>query len=99
MARCSGTWARASTWPPGAGPPGPPRGRGPREMARPGIPDRPGCERARPAVEEGYLAGDRDLAEPAFYLSPLVSEAWMLDRVNRAIARCPGTVPAAQEGG
>jgi radical SAM superfamily enzyme YgiQ (UPF0313 family) len=59
----------------------------------------PGTELARAAVEEGYLAGDRDLAEPAFYLSPLVSEAWMLDRVNRAIARCPGIVHAAEEGG
>ncbi len=59
----------------------------------------PGTELARAAVEEGYLAGDRDLAEPAFYLSPLVSEAWMLDRINRAIARCPGIVHAAEEGG
>ena len=59
----------------------------------------PGTELARAAVEEGYLAGDRDLAEPTFYLSPLVSEGWMLDRVNRTINRCPGVVHAADEGG
>ena len=59
----------------------------------------PGTELARAAVEEGYLAPDRDLADAAFYLSPLVSEGWILDRVNRAIARCPGIVHAAEEGG
>ncbi len=59
----------------------------------------PGTELARAAVEEGSLEGDRDLAEPVFYFSPLVSEAWMLNRINRAITRHPGIVHAAEEGG
>jgi hypothetical protein len=33
-----------------------------------------------------------------FYLSPHVDERWILDRINRAIARCPGIVHAAEEG-
>lgn len=58
----------------------------------------PGTELARIAVEEGRLAPDRDLSEPTFYLSPDVDEAWLLARVDRAIARCPAVVHAAEEG-
>ncbi len=59
----------------------------------------PGTELARRAFAEGHLAPDRDLAEPAFYLSPAVDEDWILARVSRAIGRCPAVVHAAEEGG
>ena len=58
----------------------------------------PGTELARLAAAAGHPAGTRDLAEPTFYLSPQVDESWILDRVSRAIGRCPGVVHAAQEG-
>jgi hypothetical protein len=59
----------------------------------------PGTDLARRAVAEGSLPADADLAEPTFYFSPGVPEAWMLDRINQAIGRCPGIVHAAEEGG
>lgn len=58
----------------------------------------PGTEVARQARAEGLLDPDRDLAEPTYYLSPDVDEQWIFDRVNRAFARCPGIVHAAEEG-
>jgi radical SAM superfamily enzyme YgiQ (UPF0313 family) len=58
----------------------------------------PGTALAREAVATGALAADHDLAEPTFYLSPSVDEDWILDRVNRAVRRCPAIVHAAEEG-
>lgn len=59
----------------------------------------PGTALARHAVNEGLLTPERDLTEPVFYFSPLVSEQWVLDRVNRAIARCPAIAHGAEEKG
>ena len=58
----------------------------------------PGTALAQDAVATGALAADHDLAEPTFYLSPAVDEDWILDRVNRAMRRCPAIVHAAEEG-
>lgn len=58
----------------------------------------PGTELARRAASEGQLPPGQDLAEPAFYLSPQVDEAWMLDRISRAVGTCPSIVHAAEEG-
>lgn len=54
----------------------------------------PGARLAR-----AHAAPDADLVQPAFYFSPLVSEAWMLRRINETIARQPNVVHAAEEGG
>ena len=59
----------------------------------------PGTDLARSAIAEGYLKPDADLAQPAFYFSPQVSEHWMLNRINRAVATHPNIVHAAEEGG
>lgn len=40
-----------------------------------------------------------DLALPVFYLSPEVSESWMLRRINETIRSQPNVVHAAEEGG
>lgn len=57
----------------------------------------PGTGLARQAVEEGVIGADQDLCEPVFYFSRDVDEQWVLDRVNRAIARCPTIVHGAEE--
>lgn len=59
----------------------------------------PGTDLAKQAVEEGLLAPGSDLVEAAFYFSPQVSEKWVLDRINRAIAKCPTIVHGAEESG
>ncbi len=59
----------------------------------------PGTDLARSAMAEGYLQPDVDLAQPVFYFSPQVSEHWMLNRINRAVAAHPNIVHAAEEGG
>jgi radical SAM superfamily enzyme YgiQ (UPF0313 family) len=56
----------------------------------------PGTDLARDLLERGELPADVDLAEPVFYQSPLVDEAWVLERLNAAIARHPGIVHAAE---
>jgi len=53
---------------------------------------------ARTAFESGYLEPGTDLSESVFYMSPLVSETWILDRINAAINRRPNIVHAAEEG-
>lgn len=58
----------------------------------------PGTELARQALEEGALAPDTDLFDPRFYLSPQVSEEWVLRRINAAISRHSNIVHAAEEG-
>lgn len=57
----------------------------------------PGTRLAEEAICEGYLRPDQDLTASVFYVSPLVSEEYLLARVNRAIARCPAVVHAAED--
>jgi len=59
----------------------------------------PGTDLAKYAVAEGLLSPESDLVEPAFYFSPQLSEQWVLDRINRAIAKCPTIVHGAEESG
>ena len=59
----------------------------------------PGTDLARHAVQEGLLSPDCDLIESSFYFSPELSEQWVLDRINRAIAKCPTIVHGAEENG
>ncbi|HLA78837.1 MAG TPA: radical SAM protein [Vicinamibacteria bacterium] len=58
----------------------------------------PGTELARQAVAQGELAADADLYQPQFYLSPQVTEEWVLRRINGAISRHSNIVHAAEEG-
>ena len=59
----------------------------------------PGTALAKSAIEEGCLTPERDLVEPTFYFSPLVSEQWVLDRINHAIGKCPAIAHGAEEKG
>jgi radical SAM superfamily enzyme YgiQ (UPF0313 family) len=59
----------------------------------------PGTDLARRAVAEKYLAADHDLCEPVFYFAPGLDEQWVLDRISRAIARCPTIVHGAEQNG
>ena len=59
----------------------------------------PGTDLAKHAVAEGLLSPDCDLVEAAFYFSPQLSEQWVLDRINRAISKCPTIVHGAEESG
>lgn len=57
----------------------------------------PGTGLARWAATEGYLSRGQNLAEPVFYFSPHVTERWILRRIDRAIAKHPNIVHAADE--
>jgi radical SAM superfamily enzyme YgiQ (UPF0313 family) len=57
----------------------------------------PGTQLAEQAIAEGYLEPEQDLTASLFYFSPQVSEQRLLARVNRAIARCPAVVHAAED--
>jgi len=59
----------------------------------------PGTDLAKYAVAEGLLSPDSDLVESTFYFSPQLSEQWVLDRINRAISKCPTIVHGAEETG
>jgi radical SAM superfamily enzyme YgiQ (UPF0313 family) len=59
----------------------------------------PGTELARRAVASGYVTADRDLCDSVFYLSPELDERWLLDRIDRAILRCPTIVHGAEQNG
>lgn len=59
----------------------------------------PGTALARLGLEEGWLSPETDLARPAFYFAPGLSEKWVLDRINRAIANCPTIVHGGEESG
>lgn len=59
----------------------------------------PGTDLAAHAVATGYVRADRDLCRPVFYFSPELDEAWVLERINRAIGRCPTIVHGAEENG
>ena len=58
-----------------------------------------GTALAEIAQKEGLLSADADLVRPTFYFSPQVSEQWVLDRINRAIAKCPAIAHGAEESG
>lgn len=59
----------------------------------------PGTDLARRAVSENYISADQDLCEPRFYISRELDEQWVIERINRAIARCPTIVHGAEENG
>ncbi|MEK7303896.1 MAG: hypothetical protein AAB174_02480, partial [Pseudomonadota bacterium] len=46
-----------------------------------------------------HTAPGTDLAQSTFFFSSLVSEAWMLERINTIIYRQSNVVHAAEEGG
>ena len=50
-------------------------------------------------LAQAHAAASADLAQPVFYFSQQVSEAWMLQRVNQTIRNQPNVVHAAEEGG
>lgn len=50
-------------------------------------------------LAQAHAAAGADLAQPVFYFSPLVSESWMLRRINQTIRNQPNVVHAAEEGG
>ena len=58
----------------------------------------PGTGVAQTAYDEGYLKPDTNLSEPTFYISPQVTEKWMIQRVNQAVQKIPNVVLAADEG-
>lgn len=58
-----------------------------------------GTALAEQARNEGLLPANADLIEPTFYFSPQVGEQWVLDRINRAIAKCPAIAHGAEESG
>ena len=57
----------------------------------------PGTELAVQAKEQGYIPADQDLVESVFYFSPEISETWLLQRVDKAVAVCPNVVHAAED--
>ncbi len=63
-----------------------------------GIRIMPGTGVARTAYKEGYLKPDANLAEPTFYISPHVTEEWMIQRINQAVQKQANIVLAADEG-
>lgn len=58
----------------------------------------PGTALHGEAVRDGILPADATLVEPTFYVSRAVEEDWMLDRINRAMRRCPAIVHGAEQG-
>jgi len=58
----------------------------------------PGTGMAALAMREGIVTRDHDYAAPTFYVSPDVEEDWIVARVQRALARNPGIVYAAEQG-
>ncbi len=61
-----------------------------------GVRIHPGTALARSEEAAGRLSPDEDLSRPVFYLSPEVRESWMLERINRLIARRPNVVHAGE---
>jgi radical SAM superfamily enzyme YgiQ (UPF0313 family) len=59
----------------------------------------PGTPLTQKAIADKYIAPDRDLCEPVFYFSPDVEEEWVLQRITRAIGRCPTIVHGAEQSG
>lgn len=58
----------------------------------------PGTELAGREIACGHLAADADLSEPSFFLSPEVTEEWILRRINTAIGRHSNIAHAAEQG-
>jgi len=58
----------------------------------------PGTGMAALAAREGIVPRDHDYAVPTFYVSPEVDEDWIVARVQRALAKNPGIVYAAEQG-
>jgi hypothetical protein len=58
----------------------------------------PGTELAAIAARAGQIGRGHNFATPTFYLSPSVDEPWIVARVQRALAKNPGIVYAAEEG-
>ena len=54
----------------------------------------PGTQLEKDCKKNGYLSAQHDLLEPTFYFSPEVSEAWILRRVSRTIAKQANIVHA-----
>ena len=61
-----------------------------------GIRVHPGTGLAREEAAAGRLPESADLAQPLFYFSPEVRESWMLERIDRTIARRPNVVHAGE---
>jgi radical SAM superfamily enzyme YgiQ (UPF0313 family) len=59
----------------------------------------PGTPLTQKAIAEKFIPADQDLCEPVFYFSPEVDEGWVIDRINRAIAKCPTIVHGAEQNG
>jgi len=59
----------------------------------------PGTPLSQSAAAQPFIPAGSDLAGPVFYFSPGVSEQWILDRINRAIAKCPAIAHGAEESG
>lgn len=57
----------------------------------------PGTGMASLAMREGLVTRDHDYAAPTFYVSPDVEEGWIVSRVQRALAKNPGIVYAAEQ--
>jgi hypothetical protein len=58
----------------------------------------PGTPMAALAARDGIVTHDHDYAAPTFYVSPDVTEDWIIGRVQRALANNPGIVYAAEQG-
>lgn len=59
----------------------------------------PGTPLTRQAIAEGYISAEHDLCNPTFYFAPGLDEAWVIQRINQAIARCPTIVHGAEQTG
>jgi radical SAM superfamily enzyme YgiQ (UPF0313 family) len=55
-----------------------------------------GTALAREEAAAGRLPESADLSRPVFYFSPEVRESWMLERIDRTIARRPNVVHAGE---
>ena len=59
----------------------------------------PGTALTQQAIADNYITRDTDLCDPVFYFSPEVDEQWVINRINRAVARCPTIVHGAEQNG
>lgn len=59
----------------------------------------PGTPLTRKATAENYISPNHDLCRPTFYFPPALDESWVLERINRAITRCPTIVHGAEQNG
>jgi len=59
----------------------------------------PGTPLTEKAIAEKYISAGQDLCEPTFYFAPGLDEQWVIQRINRAIVRCPTIVHGAEQNG